>query len=114
MQIATGGTRKETQELIKQYSKLAQEIGATTLEVAEAADTWLRQGYSLKETNQLIKDTMMLSKLGQLNSSEAAKALTSAIKGYKVEVSEATSIVDKFTAVDMKAAISGRYCYRYG
>ncbi len=106
LQIATGGTRKETQELIRQYSKLAQEIGATTLEVAEAADTWLRQGYSLKETNQLIKDTMMLSKLGQLNSSEAAKALTSAIKGYKVEVSEATSIVDKFTAVDMKAAIS--------
>jgi len=49
---------------------------------------------------------MMLSKLGMLSSEEAAKALTSAMKGYKKEASEALSIVDKFTAVDMKAAIS--------
>lgn len=106
LQIATGKTRAETQKLIKTYSKLAQELGATTLEVADAADTWLRQGYSIAETNELIKNTMMLSKLGQLDSAEAAKALTSAIKGYKAEVSDAMSIVDKFTAVDMKAAIS--------
>lgn len=105
LQIATGGTREETEELIKTYAKLAKEIGATTLEVASAADTWLRQGYSIEETNELIKDTIMLSKLGQLSSEEAAKALTSAMKGYKKEVSEALEIVDKFTAVDMKAAI---------
>lgn len=105
LQIATGGTREETEALVKSYGQLAQEIGATTIEVAEAADTWLRQGYSIEETNELIKDTIMLSKLGQLSSEEAAKALTSAMKGYKKEVSEALEIVDKFTAVDMQAAI---------
>ena len=105
LQIATGGTREETEKLIKTYSKLAKELGATTTEVADAADTWLRQGYSIAETNELIKNTMMLSKLGQLDSAEAARALTSAIKGYKMEVSDAMSIVDKFTSVDMEAAI---------
>lgn len=105
LQIATGSTREETQKLIESYAKLARQLGATTLEVAEAADTWLRQGYNIAETNQLITYTLMLSKLGQLSSAEAAKALTSAMKGYKVSVEDALGVVDKFTAVDMEAAI---------
>lgn len=106
LQIATGKTREETKELITTYANLAQQLGATVTEVTEAADTWLRQGYSVAETNELITYTMMLSKLGQLDSAEAAKALTSAMKGYKVSVEDAMDIVDKFTAVDMEAAIS--------
>jgi len=106
LQIASGKTREETEELIKAYSKLAKQLGATTLEVAQSADTWLRQGYSIEEANTLIYASMMLSKLGQIESAEASKALTSAMKGYKKEVEEATDIVDKFTAVDMEAAVS--------
>lgn len=106
LQIATGKSREETEKLIKEYASLGKEIGATTAEVANSADTWLRQGYNISEANKLIKDSLMLSKLGQLESEEAAKALTSAMKGYKIAVEDATSIVDKFTAVDMKAAIS--------
>ncbi len=106
LQIATGKTREETAQLVVEYAKLAKQLGATVTEVTSAADTWLRQGYSVAETNQLIADTLMLSKLGQLESAEAAKALTSAMKGYKVEVEDAIKIVDKFTAVDMEAAAS--------
>ena len=106
LQIATGGTREETKELVKDYAKLAQELGATVTQVTAAADTWLRQGYEVAEVNTLIKNTLMLSKLGQLDSSEAAKALTSAMKGYNVSVEESIKIVDKFTAVDMEAAVS--------
>lgn len=106
LQIATGNTREETKKLISTYADLAQQLGATVTEVTEAADTWLRQGYDIAEVNNLITYTMMLSKLGQLDSAEAAKALTSAMKGYKVEVEDAMAIVDKFTAVDMEAAIS--------
>ena len=106
LQIATGKTRKETGELVKQYAELAKELGATVLEVTDAADTWLRQGYDVADTNELITNTMMLSKLGQIDAAEAAKALTSAMRGYKKEVADASSIVDKFTAVDMRAAVS--------
>lgn len=106
LQIATGKTREETRELIKGYSHLAQQLGATTIEVAEAADTWLRQGYSAEESSRLIKNSMMLSKLGQMESAEASKALTSAMNGYGVAVEDSIKIVDKFTAVDMEAAAS--------
>ena len=106
LQIASGMTKNEVRNLINEYHELGQELGATTIEVAKSADTWLRQGYSIDEANELISDSMMLSKLGQIEADEAAKALTSSMKGYGVAVEDATSIVDKFTAVDMAAATS--------
>lgn len=106
LQIASGKTREETALLVKSYSDLAKQLGATTIEVAASADTWLRQGYDIEEANELIRNSMMLSKLGQIESAEAATALTSAMRGYKMEVQDSAAIVDKFTAVDMKAAVS--------
>ena len=44
LQIVTGGTRTDTKELITTYSHLAQQLSATTSEVALAANSWLRQG----------------------------------------------------------------------
>ncbi len=106
LQIASGKTRKEIEALTKGYSRLAQQLGATTVEVMRAADTWLRQGYTAEETNRLITNSTMLAKLGQMDAAEASTALTSAMKGYGVAVEESISIVDKFTKVDMEAAAS--------
>lgn len=106
LQIATGGTRQATADLVKEYSKLGNELGATTTEVADAANEWLRQGYSAEQATDLIKNSMMLSKLGMIDASEATTALTSAIHGYGLSASDAMSIVDKLTAVDMEAAAS--------
>lgn len=106
LQIASGKTRKEIEALTSSYSKLAQQLGATTIEVAEAADTWLRQGYAADEANTLIRNSTMLAKLGQMEAAEASTALTSAMKGYGVAVEDSIGIVDKFTKVDMEAAAS--------
>lgn len=104
LQIATGLSREQTRELVKSYSDLAKQIGATTVEVAQAADTWLRQGYSIEEANELIIQSTMLSKLGQMDAASASEALTSALNGYKLEAADAASVVDKLTAVDMESA----------
>lgn len=106
LQIASGKSREEVQRLVRSYSDMAQQLGATTEEVAESADTWLRQGYNMEETNTLIKNGMMLSKLGQLDATTATTDLTSAMKGYQVSVEDSIGIVDKLTAVDMAAAAS--------
>lgn len=106
LQIATGGSRSDMQALLSDYSKLGQEIGATTLEVAQSSDTWLRQGKTFAETETLIRNSMMLSKLGQISAEEASTSLTSAMKGYKVSVEDSLGIIDKLTAVDLEAATS--------
>lgn len=106
LSMVTGYNRDRTKELVASYSEMAQELGAVTSEVAAAADDWLRQGYSLEDTNELIKTSTALSKIGLIDSAEATQYLTSAIKGYKVEINDAMSIADKLSAVDMAAAVS--------
>lgn len=109
LQIASGASADEVERMMNSYHDLAKEIGATSVEVAQAADGWLRQGYSATESAELIKNSTMLAKLGQMEAAEATDALTSAMKGYKLGVEEAESIVDKFAATDMSAAVSAGY-----
>lgn len=106
LQIATGYSREQTKDLIGDYSKLAKQLGVTTVEIANAADAWLRQGYSAEQSAMLVKNSMMLAKLGQIDSAEATTALTSAMKGYNLSAQDTEGIVDKLVAVDMIAATS--------
>ena len=106
LQIVTGDTRENTRNLISTYASLAQTLSATTSEVASAANNWLRQGYSVSESIDLITASLQLSKLGMIDSGKATSYLTSMLKGFKLEASDATTIVDKLTKVDMSAATS--------
>jgi hypothetical protein len=51
LRVVTGYNRAEAVNLMKSYNGLAKSLGATTQEVAKSADTWLRQGYSVADTN---------------------------------------------------------------
>lgn len=92
--------------MVVEYNKMAQELGATTTQITESADTWLRMGYSTEQTNTLIKNSLILSKVGQLESAEATKYLVSAMKGFNVEAEDSISIIDKLSAVDLESATS--------
>ena len=109
LQIVTGGTRTEAEELMATYNEMASSLGSTTQAVAESANEFLRQGLSAQETNQMIEASQYLSKLGMIESSEATQYLTSATKGYQLSATEAMSVVDKLTKVDINAAVSSGY-----
>lgn len=106
LQIASGKSRDEVKGMMRDYSQTAKSMGATTLEVAQSSDTWLRQGKTVQEANTLIQNSMMLSKLGQIDAETSAQSLTSAMKGYNVSVEDSIKIVDKLTAVDQVSASS--------
>ena len=106
LQMATGADRDTINQYMVSYNDLGKEIGATTTEVAQAADEWLRQGHSVAETNTLIQDSMMLSKIAQLDSADSTTYLTSALKGYNIAANDVVGIVDKLVNVDMSAAVS--------
>lgn len=104
LQIASGKSRDEVYQMVRDYADMGVELGSVATDVAAAADTFLRQGQSMSATNELVRNSMMLSRLGQIDAAEASTALTSAMKGYQVEAEEAVRIVDRLTAVDMEAA----------
>ena len=102
--MATGANKAQISELTKVYSKLGDELSATVTDVTISATEWLKQGKSIAETETLIRDAMVLSKVGKLSSEESTKYLTSAMKGYNVTAEETLAIVDKLSAVDMASA----------
>ena len=106
LQVATGQIREETKGLMNTYNQMAKELGSTTNEIAEAADAWLRQGRSIDETNELIKDSAILSKIGMIDSADATEYLTSSLNGFKLSADSALAVISKLNAVDMNAAAS--------
>lgn len=106
IQIVTNGTQESAQKLLNTYNEMAIKLGSTTKEVANASVEWLRQGYDVADTNDLVKDSMVLSKVGAIDSASATQYLTSALKGYKLEATDAMGVVDKLTSLDLVAATS--------
>ena len=106
LRMVTGQNYEDASRLVNSYNALAKELGATTSQVVDAADEWLRQGKSIAEVEQLIAQSMVLSKVGKMDSADATKNLTSAMKGYGLAVDEVSGIVDKLTAIDLQAAVS--------
>ena len=106
LRIVTSDTKENTRGLVSEYANLANSLGATTQAVSTSAVEWLRQGYSISESMDLVKSSMYLSTLGMIDSASATQSLTSALKGFKLEATESMDIVDKLTALDLKAATS--------
>ena len=102
--MVTGKDKTYTEDLMQSYNELGQEIGSITSDVAESANTWLRQGRSMADTNQLIKDSMVLSKDAQMSSEDAAQVLTSTLNVFKLGADQASRINDILTSIDLKSA----------
>ena len=106
LQIASGASYRDIKNMMLDFNNLAKKVGKSTQEVAVAANDWLRAGYEGEDAAKLVESSMQLSVLGMIESSQATEYLISVMKGWKLEVSEVSSIVDKLSAVDMAAAIS--------
>ena len=102
--MATGESRSYTNDLMQSYNALGQELGSITSDVAKSADSWLRQGRSMSETNQLIKDSMVLSKDAQMDSEDASEVLTATLNGFQMNADQAGHINDVLTSIDLESA----------
>lgn len=106
IKMVTGYNEEQMNQLKETYAGLAQQLKVTTKEVAEAGEEWLRQGLSVEETNKALTTSIKFAKVAQLSTTEATKLLTSAMRGYGLQVRDLLSIADKLNAVDMAAAVS--------
>lgn len=104
LQLATGANYNTVHGMMNDYNALAKELGSLTTQVSEGADAWLRQGKSIDEVNNLVKSSMVLSKVGDMSSEDATKYLTASLNGYKLQADAAESVVDKISSVDLVSA----------
>lgn len=106
LSIATNMNREQTAKLVTGYNNYAKKLASTTTQVTSAADDWLRAGKTMEEAGELIRDSIMLSKLGQLDSSVSTEDLLAVMNGYDMSMKELNSALDAMVAIDMKAATS--------
>lgn len=95
LQAEGAQTNEQIADLSLRYNDLAKSMGATTIEVAKGSVEWLRQGKSISETEELLKSTLMASKLGALDTAQATEYLTSIINGFNLSAGDAVTVVDK-------------------
>ena len=106
IEMVTMGTADATRELRQEYAELAVEMSGTVTQVANAANEWLRQGKTAQETTSLIRASMVMSRIGAIDSAEATEYLTSVLNGYKIEVQDVMHVVDAMSQVDIESASS--------
>ena len=104
LRIVTGSNTEQAKSMMNAYNDLAMQLGTTTQAVAQSAAEWLRQGYSVSEANELIKSSTYLSRLGFMDMGQSVTALTSVMKGFRIEATNSMDIVDKLTQLDAKYA----------
>ena len=104
LRIVTGSNTEQAKSMMNTYNDLAMQLGTTTQAVAQSAAEWLRQGYSVSEANELIKSSTYLSRLGFMDMGQSVTALTSVMKGFRIEATDSMDIVDKLTQLDAKYA----------
>lgn len=104
LQMATGEDKGYVKQLMADYSELGGELGTLTQSVAESADTFLRQGRSIDDTNQLIEDSIVLSKIAKTSSEESSEILTATINGFKMAANEGSKVNDVLSSIDLNSA----------
>lgn len=104
IRIVTGASVDEANFLMTSYNKLAKELGTTTTEVAKSASEWMRQGYTASESVNLITSSVKLARLGFMDMSSATTSLTAVLKGFNLQATESSEIVDKLTKLDAEYA----------
>lgn len=106
IQMISGTSDADANAMMTSYNAMAKTLSSTTKDVAEAANEFLRMGESVANTNELIRSSQVLSKVGMIEISEAASYLISSLKGYQVAAEDSMDIVSKLTSVDLEAAVS--------
>jgi hypothetical protein len=106
IQIVGGYSKEQVQQMAKGYNELGREMGVSTLAIARGSLEFIRQGKTAEETAILIKNSTMMSKLGNMEAAQSSEALTAIMNGYNMTVEETGDVVSKLVTLDNNFASS--------
>lgn len=106
IQIVTGATDTKMAHFFETASSQAQELGKGITDVAGSIETFSRLGYNLNEATNLSKFANIMANVGDVSVDEATTGITSIIKGFELDASDAEHVSDVLVEVGQKYAIS--------
>lgn len=106
LRIVTGATDAEMEAFLVKSTQLAKELGQSITNVLSSIETFSRLGYNLGDASQLAEFANVLANVAAVGTDEATTGLTSIIKGFNMDVSEAEHVADVLVEVGQKYAVS--------
>ena len=106
IQVVTGATNSQVAMMAEGFNKLANELGATTQEVARGSLEWYRQGKTAEETALLLRNSTMMAKLANLDAAQSTEYLTSIMNGFQLNAKDMAGVIDQLVGLDNAYATS--------
>lgn len=106
LKIVTGSTDIEMERFLSRSISLAKELGRSVTEVLGSIETFSRLGYNLADASSLAEFANVLANVAAVDTDAATTGLTSIVKGFNMDVSEAEHVADVLVEVGQKYAVS--------
>lgn len=106
IQIVTGASDSQMEAFLTKSISLAKELGQTVTDVASSIETFARLGYNMSDSSTLAKYANIMANVGNTDVDTATTGITSIIKGYELEASDAEHVSDVLVKVGQEYAIS--------
>lgn len=104
--IVTGKSGSELDSFFQRAADSAYNMGHSVTEVLGSVETFTRLGYGLEDASTLADAATIMSNVADTTVSASTTGLTSIIKGYGLEASDATRVSDVLAKVGKDYAIS--------
>lgn len=90
----TDETEATYARFLNNASKQAKELHTTMTDLVEQVATWSKLGYSLSESQNLAKTSMIYSNVGEVDNTTAVSDLVTVMKSFNIESEKSIRIVD--------------------
>ena len=103
--VVTNMTTKQLWESFDTYNEMAQRLGTTTVDAIETSALYYQQGLDTVEVLELTEETMKMARIAGMDYAEATDRMTAALRGFKLEMNEASRVNDVFSALAAESAV---------
>ena len=95
--VVTDMSQSELWDQVSTYSAIAKQYGATTQGVYEVSQLYYQQGLDTASVMELTTETLKLATIANVDYADATDYMTVAIRGFKMEMSDAQNVVDVYS-----------------
>ncbi len=78
-------------EQLPEYTKMANELGTTTLGAYETATLFYQQGLKTNEVMEVSNETMKMARIAGMDYVDATNMMTAALRGFNMEINETSA-----------------------
>lgn len=89
--VVTNFSVDDMWDQLPEYTKMANELGTTTLGAYETATLFYQQGLKTNEVMEVSNETMKMARIAGMDYVEATNMMTAALRGFNMEINEASA-----------------------